>query len=416
MSKRIFLILAVAALLALALGAAHAETMIFFEGESGSGITFLQQELIKLGYLQGEADGVYGDGTAQAVMNYSRERDVYAQGGVSLSMIRCLYDELHEGTMNVGSRGTGVYAVQSLLNVYGFLDEQPDGVFGENTKKAVRAYMEYMAEPAVEYFEKEVEARVAEVTSQPTQEDEIPDEVDIPLITMENVITDGKLTERWINFMFSGTAIAGRTVQSGDSGEDVQRLQRRLKNLGYIYSGTDGNFGDNSVRALKYFQRLNGLAETGVCDTETQWMIYSRNAVASDKYVMPYMAKVSCSKNKVYIYGWTGAGYDTLVKEFTCTTGAAGTPTIKGTFQAIGPISEWYYMANSSVWVRYAFQIQGNYFFHSLLYGYKGQERPSSASVHNLGRNASHGCIRLALEDVKWIYMNCTPGMTVEIT
>ena len=417
MSKKLLtLVAAVALFICLFAIAANAETMIFYEGEKGSGITCLQQELIRLGYLEGEADGVYGDGTSQAVMNYSRERDVYVQGGVSLSMIQCLYDDLHGGTMTVGSRGTGVYAVQQLLNVFGFLDDQPDGVFGENTRKAARAYMEYMADSAVSFFEQEVEERVAAVTTQPVYEDDIPDEVDIPLITAENVLTDGKLTERWLKFMFSGAAIGGRTTQSGDSGSDVQRLQRRLKNLNYLYKGTDGNFGDNTVRALKYFQRLNGLSETGVCDPETQKMIFSRNAIPSDQYVMPYMAKVSTTKNRVYIYGWTGAGYDMLVKEFTCTTGAKNTPTKKGTFQAVGPISEWYYMANSSVWVRYAFQIEGNYFFHSLLYSYKGQEKPSSTSVHNLGRNASHGCVRLALEDVKWIYENCTVGMTVEIT
>lgn len=418
MLKRIVLLLAVIALLCLS-GAATAEisdNIVFREGQTGTGITLLQQELAKLGYLQGEPDGVYGDGTSQAVSNYSRERGCYVQGGVSMAMIHELYIDLKMGTLNVGSRGTTVYAAQQLLNVFGFLDDQPDGVFGENTRQAAHAYMEYMSDTAVAYFQQEVDARVAEVTSQPSFEDDIPDEVDVPLITAESVITDGKITERWLNFMFSGAAIGGRTVQSGDSGPDVSRLQRRLKNLGYLYSGTDGNFGDNTVRALKYFQRRSGLGETGVLDTETMRVLYSTAAASSDQYVMPYMAKVDTHKNRVYIYGWSGAGYDTRVKEFICTTGKASTPTIKGTFQCIGPIAEWYYMPESAVWVKYAFQITGNYFFHSLLYSYKGQATPSSASRNNLGKNASHGCIRMAEEDVRWIYQNCTVGMTVEIT
>ena len=72
-------------------------------------------------------------------------------------------------------------------------------------------------------------------------------------------------------------------------------------------------------------------------------------------------------------------------------------------------------MASSNVWVRYAFKIVGNYFFHSVLYHSKGGKNPTSTSVNNLGRNVSHGCIRLAVEDVKWIYENCPKGMKVVI-
>ena len=33
----------------------------------------------------------------------------------------------------------------------------------------------------------------------------------------------------------------------------------------------------------------------------------------------------------------------------------------------------------------------------------------------NLGRKASHGCIRLKIDDAKWIYDNCPYGTTVVI-
>ena len=91
------------------------------------------------------------------------------------------------------------------------------------------------------------------------------------------------------------------------------------------------------------------------------------------------------------------------------------TPTLAGTHYCEGPISEWYYMADSNVWVRYAFKIKGNYFFHSVLFHSKGAKYPTSTSVRNLGSNVSHGCIRLAVEDAKWIYENCDPGMKVII-
>ena len=44
--------------------------------------------------------------------------------------------------------------------------------------------------------------------------------------------------------------------------------------------------------------------------------------------------------------------------------------------------------------------------FHSVLY--KEKDGPvTQSSVNNLGRKASHGCIRLSVEDAKWINQNC---------
>ncbi|MBQ3385717.1 MAG: L,D-transpeptidase, partial [Eggerthellaceae bacterium] len=90
-------------------------------------------------------------------------------------------------------------------------------------------------------------------------------------------------------------------------------------------------------------------------------------------------------------------------------------PTVHGTFQAIGQSGEWYYMKNSNVWVKWAFLIDGNYFFHSVLFTNRGDPNPTKSSVANLGKNASHGCIRMAVEDCKWVYENCRAGMTVVI-
>ena len=36
-------------------------------------------------------------------------------------------------------------------------------------------------------------------------------------------------------------------------------------------------------------------------------------------------------------------------------------------------------------------------------------------SVWALGQKASHGCIRLRVEDAKWIYQNCESGTVVVI-
>ena len=83
------------------------------------------------------------------------------------------------------------------------------------------------------------------------------------------------------------------------------------------------------------------------------------------------------------------------------------TPTPKRTFQAsTGPGARWHYFKKFFVRAQYAFYIQGDIMFHSVLYSSKDSS-PTSGSVRNLGRKASHGCVRLSVENAKWIYQNC---------
>ena len=55
----------------------------------------------------------------------------------------------------------------------------------------------------------------------------------------------------------------------GSRGEEVRKIQQRLKNWGY-YSGTvDGIYGTQTQNAVKYFQRKNGLTADGIAGKNT---------------------------------------------------------------------------------------------------------------------------------------------------
>lgn len=416
MAKRILALLTLLAMMAAAPFAAAepAARPLLAEGAKGAGVSRLQEDLKQLGYFEGEPDGIYGSGTSVAVTAYAGDRGLSAADGVTVEIVRSLYADLNMGTLDEGSKGMAVYAVQRMLVTAGFLDGTPDGVFGKNTKKCVRAYMEFAAPNAVDFMQDRQNEREAAFAAIDFAGD-MPAVMDVPVISTETILTDGSVNEDWFAFMLGASAIYGPTVRQGDTGRDARRVQKRLKALKYLASGVDGAFGSNTALALKYFQRRNGLEETGECDPDTQRVLFSDLAMESDQYVSPYIAYVSTKMNKVRIMAWTGDGYNEDVKLFKCTTGAKATPTLKGTYQAVGPISDWYYMADSSIWVRYAFQIKDNYFFHSVLFKNKGDKNPTRASVNNLGRNASHGCVRLAVEDARWIYENCAAGMTVII-
>lgn len=59
------------------------------------------------------------------------------------------------------------------------------------------------------------------------------------------------------------------TLRRGSAGEEAKRLQEMLKSLGHYSGGIDGDFGPGTERALKAFQRAEGLSVDGVAGPAT---------------------------------------------------------------------------------------------------------------------------------------------------
>lgn len=112
-----------------------------------------------------------------------------------------------------------------------------------------------------------------------------------------------------------------------------------------------------------------------------------------------YLILVNSKTNRVGIF--TGKkGSWTLKYYWTCATGKASSPTVKGSYTVTGR-GKSFGTSRYTCW--YYTQFYGNYLFHSILYS------PGSMSKvveSGLGTNASHGCVRLSLAHAKWIYTN----------
>ena len=59
------------------------------------------------------------------------------------------------------------------------------------------------------------------------------------------------------------------TYRQGSSGEQVRVIQEKLKRWGYYDGAVDGIFGSATARAVRYFQRSNGLTEDGIVGKNT---------------------------------------------------------------------------------------------------------------------------------------------------
>ena len=122
-----------------------------------------------------------------------------------------------------------------------------------------------------------------------------------------------------------------------------------------------------------------------------------------------YIIITNKTKHLVNIYrGPKGARV--LEQSFVCTVGAARSQTIEGEFK-VG--TKLYYFDSGSCRVFYATRIKGAYFFHSILY-YQTRT-PQRVMDGRLGMNLSHGCVRLGLDQAKWIYDNIPIGTKIVI-
>ena len=67
----------------------------------------------------------------------------------------------------------------------------------------------------------------------------------------------------------------------GAQGDEVTRLQQRLKELGYLSSKVDGKYGGGTKRAVISFQRRNGLTTDGEAGASTLAKLYADDAIAA---------------------------------------------------------------------------------------------------------------------------------------
>ena len=134
---------------------------------------------------------------------------------------------------------------------------------------------------------------------------------------------------------------------------------------------------------------------------------------ASDETEFPYYIKINRKQNCITIYTSDENGeYTVPYKAMICSTGLYNA-TPCGTFH----LSTKYLWRElyGKVYGQYATRITGGVLFHSVPYYKKSKSALCTEKYNKLGQQASMGCVRLTVEDAKWIADNCPSGTTVEI-
>ncbi len=104
-----------------------------------------------------------------------------------------------------------------------------------------------------------------------------------------------------------------------------------------------------------------------------------------------------------------------VVLQSLCTTGDAENATGSGKFP-LGQMKERFgYFVAYGQYAQYWTQVVRGVYIHSVMYDSKKLSSMSKSAYRNLGKNVSHGCVRVLPHVAQWIYYNCPPGTMCNI-
>lgn len=122
----------------------------------------------------------------------------------------------------------------------------------------------------------------------------------------------------------------------------------------------------------------------------------------------PLWVKVDLAGQKVTVYDAS----DRVVQNYVCSTGLPGSDTPTGTF-TVKERGKSFFSRQYQEGAYYWTQFKGDFLFHSI--PFDKNEVIEEQEAKKLGTKASHGCVRLAIDNAKWIYDNIPRGTKVVI-
>ena len=240
------------------------------DGSSGKDVRQLQERLISLGWLTGEADGTYGGATEAAIIAFQKKTSgLYDDGVAGPGTLKAVYSNSAAKSsspvasvgikLESGSEGEAVRALQKRLSALGYLSGSADGSYGEKTRAAVIAFQ----------------------SNSGLKVDGIAGTGTLNAIYSQNALKAGQ------SGTGSGSEGGSGTLQEGDKSDAVTRLQQALKNQGYYNGSVDGSYGSGTVAAVKAFQQANGLRADGKAGPATQRALFGTSASGNYSTLRP---------------------------------------------------------------------------------------------------------------------------------
>ena len=387
-------------------------------GDDGEDVTALQTRLKELKYYTGNLSGRYREGTRKAVETFQADFDLDQTGVADLRTLSILFS-LNHRPLRYGSSGDDVKDLQKQLTELGYYKGKISGNYLEATRKAVETLQKKNNLEVNGVADSDLQDMLGE--GRVLSKSEKPDDTATPAPNLSYYLVDDNE---------NGVAVADivfeKKLKSGSSGKLVKTMQERLTELGYYEGPISGNFQKYTTRAVKAAQTQNGLESTGVVDEATWNVIFNDPRIVlpgatpkptPEPTPVPFHIVVDVANQVTSVYGRDEKGeYTVPVRQMLCSTGMKATPSDVGDWVLNGRHSTWCIFPKwGNSYARYWTRINSSIAFHSPIYTAVSNSAMKISSYNKLGQRASHGCIRLAVWDAKWIYDNVGAGTVVSI-
>lgn len=259
---------------------------------TGADAKAVQKRLKQLGYYSGTADGKFTAASVKALKAFQEAHGLKADGVAGKATYAVLFSNqaLKKGTtptpvpaqtpapgdeesgipadasyetLRKGTFSSDVATMQQALINLGYLSGEPDGNYGSQTEKAVRAFQKLNGLGVDGTAGKETLTKLYGSDA-------------VPATAPAATAKPGK------NASAAATPAPESTVlKKGSSGSDVKALQQKLIELGYLSGKADGKFGAKTYAALVAFQKANKLKADGVAGEKTKAKLGAKNPVAA---------------------------------------------------------------------------------------------------------------------------------------
>lgn len=158
-----------------------------------------------------------------------------------------------DGTLRNGDKGSEVKRLQRSLVDAGVFSGKADGIFGDATEDAVKT------------FQRKNGLKADGVAGSDT----------LRALNSSSGSTDSSSSGNGtVTGSISDIGSTPGTSKLGDKGTDVKKLQQALAIKGYNPGKIDGSFGEGTEKAVKAFQKDQGMSQDGVAGTVTITLLF----------------------------------------------------------------------------------------------------------------------------------------------
>ena len=246
---------------------------IYYRGISDPTVAIIQQMMMDMGFMESaEPTQYYGSVTTEAVMLFQRQNGLKEDGILGAESLAILFSEdVKRYTAKYGMEGSDITRIQHRLYELGYLDSKNsiNGRFDDATDTAVKAFQ-----------------------------------------SANGLSADGLVGQLTIELMYSDEVIAN-LLSFGDRGNVVLECQNRLKELGYLTTKPDGNYGNDTLAAVKLFQSRNNLVVDGYLGPTTREVLDSASAVPNGLCIGDEGDTVKRVQQLLIKYDYMSTGSDT---------------------------------------------------------------------------------------------------------